>query len=285
MAQSARALRLVRSSPGGALGMAFLALLVAAALLAPWVAPHSPYTQRPDQVFLAPQFAGGPFFLGTDAFGRDVWSRLLWGARVSVGVASLAVALGSTTGGLLGLVTGYAGGRTDLWLQRGIDVLQALPGLALALALLAALGPGLHSAVIAIAAGFVATQARTVRSAVLATRELPYIEAARALGASEPRVLFRHVLPSCLTPFLVLATAELGVAVLTEATLSFLGLGLPPPEPSWGAMLGSAPETVRQAPWLALFPGVAISLTVFGANLLGDALRDALDPRLRNRPS
>jgi peptide/nickel transport system permease protein len=236
-------------------------------------------------LLLPPTFFQGPggFPLGTDHLGRDVWSRLLWGSRFSLSVGLLSVALGSSLGALVGLTSGFLGGKYDLLLQRCIDALQVFPGLLLALAIVATLGPSVHHVVLAIALGFVATQARVMRAAALAAREHPYIEAARALGCPESRVLFRHVLPNCLRPYIVLASAELGNAVLLEASLSFLGLSTPPPHPSWGAMLSGAQQYLQQAPWLALFPGLAISLTVLGCNLLGDALGDALDPRRRGR--
>jgi len=273
---------MLRARPLGALGTALIAAAAATALLAPWLAPHDPLELRADKLLLPPSFVeGSEFPLGTDGFGRDVLSRLLWGSRVSLYVGFLSVAIGSTLGAFLGLTSGFWGGKYDLFMQRLIETLQVFPGLVLALAIMAVLGRSVHNIVFAIALGFIATQARVMRSAALAARERPYVEAARALGCSESRLLSHHILPSCLAPYIVVASAELASAILIEASLSFLGLGTPPPHPSWGAMLSGAQEYVRQAPWLALFPGLAISLAVFGSNLLGDALRDALDPRLR----
>ena len=226
---------------------------------------------------------GAEHWLGTDHLGRDIYSRIVHGARVSLVVGVASTLLGSVLGGIIGLLSGYVGGKTDLVTQRILDILQGLPLLVLALVMSAALGPALHNVVIAISIPIIPRAARVIRSSVLSIREMQYVEAARSLGISHLRIAFRHILPNTIGPFIVLCTAQLGSAILVEATLSYLGLGVPEPYPSWGRMLSeSAVEYVRRAPWLVIFPGLAISLVVFGTNLLGDALRDILDPRQRS---
>jgi peptide/nickel transport system permease protein len=221
-------------------------------------------------------------WLGTDHLGRDIYSRIVHGARVSLIVGLASTLLGAVLGGVAGLLSGYVGGITDLVSQRILDIMQGLPLLILALVMSAALGPSLPNVIIAISVPIIPRAARVIRSSVLAIREMPYVEAAQALGVRRPRIAFRHILPNTIGPFMVLITAQLGSAILVEAALSYLGLGVPEPYPSWGRMLSvSAAEYAQKAPWLVLFPGVAISLAVFGTNLLGDALRDVLDPRLR----
>jgi peptide/nickel transport system permease protein len=212
-----------------------------------------------------------------------MWSRIVYGARISLAVGIGATALCCTFGIIIGLASGYLGGWVDLVAQRLSDMLQALPLLVLALVMAASLGPSLPNTIVAIAIPLIPYVARVIRANTLALREMPFVEAAKAVGMSEFRIAVRHVLPTPLAPLIVLATAQLGSAILVEASLSFLGLGIPEPHPSWGRMLSeSAAEYVRTAPWLVLFPGIAISLMVFGTNLLGDALRDLLDPRQRS---
>lgn len=268
-----------RRKPLGAAGGVIVVGLVLVAILAPLLAPFNPYKQYLEDVFRPP---GVPYFLGTDDLGRDILSRIIWGARISLYVGLLAVISGTTVGGVAGLVSGYVGGRMDMLLQRLMDALMSFPTLILALSIMAALGTSLSNVVIAIAIVEIPRASRVIRSTSLSVKEMQYVEAARAVGSSGWRIVFRHVLPNCLAPYIVLATAELGAAIIVEASLSFLGLGTPPPEPSWGGMLaGSGRSYLERAPWIAIFPGLVMSLVVFGFNLLGDAVRDIWDPRLR----
>jgi len=270
---------LIRRHPLGAIGAAIMAVFALMALLAEFVAGYDPLAVN-SSMSLAPPSA--THWMGADSFGRDVYSRIVYGARISLAVGIGSTLLGSAVGVVLGLASGYLAGWVDLVVQRIIDILQALPLLVLALVMAAALGPSLENTIFAIAIPLIPYVARVIRANTLALRELPFVEAARAIGMSELRIAVRHVLPNTLAPLIVLATAQLGSAILTEASLSFLGLGIPEPYPSWGRMLSeSAAEYVRTAPWLVIFPGLAISLVVFGTNLLGDAVRDILDPRER----
>jgi peptide/nickel transport system permease protein len=263
----------------GTIGLVIMVMFVLAAALADVICRVSPLAVDSAHALAAPS---AQHWMGTDSFGRDVWSRIIHGARISLAVGIGSTALGSSIGVMIGLASGYLSGWVDLVFQRIIDILQALPLLVLALVMTAALGPSLPNVIIAIAIPLIPTVARVIRANTLALRELPFVEAAKSIGMSETRIALRHVLPNTLAPLIVLATAQLGAAILTEASLSFLGLGIPEPYPSWGRMLSeSAAEYVRTAPWLVIFPGVAISLAVFGTNLLGDALRDILDPRQR----
>ena len=273
--------RLARRKPLGAIGAAIIFIFILVALFAPWLAPFDPYTIDAAHLLKAPSARN---WMGTDEFGRDILSRIIWGSRVSVFVGLLAVSLGTTTGAILGLVSGYFGGWLDYGIQRVMDTLMAFPMLILALAMVAALGPSIQNVILALAVVIMPNAARVIRSSALSVRERPFVEAARNLGFREMRILLKQVLPNCLAPYIILATAGLGSAILSEASLSFLGLGTPPPEPSWGAMLsGKTQRYMTEAPWLAIFPGLAITIVVFGFNFLGDALRDLLDPRLRTR--
>ncbi len=266
--------------PLGFLGALIMFVFVFAAVFADFITAYSP-TSTNSAISLLPPGHGHP--LGADAMGRDIYSRIVYGARISLAVGIGSTALGSFFGVVLGLTSGYVGGWVDLLIQRIVDILQAVPLLVLALVMAAALGPALDNTIVAIAIPLIPSTARVIRSNTLALREQPFVEAARAVGMSEFRIAVRHVLPNTLAPLIVIATAQLGAAILTEASLSFLGLGVPEPHPSWGRMLSdSAAEYVRTAPWLVIFPGLAISLAVFGTNLFGDALRDILDPRLRD---
>jgi peptide/nickel transport system permease protein len=263
----------------GAFGLVIMVIFVLVALFADVISRFDPLSVDSLHRLAAPN---AQHWMGTDSFGRDVWSRIIHGARISLAVGIGSTALGSSIGVMVGLASGYLSGWVDLVFQRITDILQALPLLVLALVMTAALGPSLPNVIIAIAIPLIPIVARVVRANTLALRELPFIEAAKSIGMSEMRIALRHVLPNTLAPLIVLATAQFGSTILTEASLSFLGLGIPEPYPSWGRMLSeSAAEYVRVAPWLVIFPGVAISLAVFGTNLFGDALRDVLDPRQR----
>ena len=268
------------SHPLGFAGALIMCVFVFAAVFADFITAYGPTTTN-SAISLLPPGHGHPF--GADAMGRDIYSRIVYGARISLAVGVGSTALGSFFGVVLGLTSGYIGGWVDLIIQRLVDILQAVPLLVLALVMAAALGPALDNTIVAIAIPLIPSTARVIRSNALALREQPFVEAARAVGMSEFRIAVRHVLPNTLAPLIVIATAQLGAAILTEASLSFLGLGVPEPHPSWGRMLSeSAAEYMRTAPWLVIFPGLAISLAVFGTNLFGDALRDILDPRLRD---
>ena len=263
--------------PLGAIGGVIVLVLVATAVFAPELAPHGPK----DVKFPAYVPPGAEFPLGTDHLGRDILSRVIWGARLSLYVGLASVAFGVTLGGLWGVIAAYFGGAADTASQRVVDVLMALPPIVLALSLMAALGQSVNNVILALTILLTPTAARTLRSLALSIRESAYVEAARALGCSHWRVIALHVLPNTLATYIVLATVNVAYAIVVEASLSFLGLGAPPDEPSWGAMLTAGTQAVEAAPWMFLFPGLAISLTVFGLNLLGDAIRDITDPRLR----
>jgi peptide/nickel transport system permease protein len=271
------ALYYARRYPLGVAGVIILIVFVLTAVFANVVAPFDPLTTNAKASLAAP---GSRYIIGADMMGRDMLSRMIHGARISLAVALGATCIGSGSGAMLGLASGYLGGWFDLITQRIAEIMQSLPLLVMALVITASLGPSLVNTIIAIAIPLIPNVARVIRANVLSLRELNYVEAARAVGMGRMRIALVHVLPNTLAPLIVLATAQLGSTILTEASLSFLGLGVPEPYPSWGRMLSeSAAEYIRSAPWLVIFPGLAISLVVFGANLFGDALRDILDPR------
>ena len=270
----------VRRYPLGAIGAAIMGLFVFAAIFAPLITVYDPLSTNAALSLARPSAA---HWLGCDFMGRDVYSRIVYGARISLAVGIGSTMLGGGIGVLIGLSSGYLGGWVDLAAQRLIDILQSLPLIVMALLMAASLGPSLHNTIIAISIALIPSSARIVRANTLSLRELPFVESAKAVGMGEMRIAFRHVLPNTLAPLIVLGTAQLGATILIEATLSFLGLGVPEPHPSWGRMLSElAAEYVRTAPWLVIFPGLAISAVVFGTNLLGDAIRDVLDPRQRS---
>jgi len=265
----------------GAAGAAIIVLMALAAICADLIAPYDVYEINQQLQFTPPSLT---HWLGTDEFGRDVLTRLIYGARIALFIGFASSLIGTTTGAVLGVCSAYLGGKTDLWLQRLMDILLAFPLLVLALAIVTVLGRSIPNLIVAIAIPVIPRTARIVRASALAAKEHVYVEAARAIGSSHLRVMVRHLVPNVMAPFLIVLTAQLGSAILTEASLSFLGLGTAEPTPSWGLMLsGGAPMYAEKAPWLAIFPGLAISLAVFGFNLFRDSLRDALDPKLRHR--
>ena len=252
-------------------------LVVLVALTAPWIAPREPLKTDFRRMNKPPDAQS---WFGTDQVGRDTLSRVMYGARTSLFVAFLAVLLGTTVGSLWGVACGYLGGRFDLVSQRIMEVLQAFPDLILAMAISMAIGTGLPAVIAAIAVTRIPFGGRVIRSVAISVREMPFVEAGRAAGASQLRVMTLHVLPQCVAPYLVLATTHLGVAIVIEAALGFLGVGVPPPTPTWGNMLADAITGLVPHWWLVLFPGLAITVTVLAFNLLGDGIRDTLDPKL-----
>jgi len=269
----------IRRKPLGAASATLVLLIVLTAIFADVLAPYDPLAPQPEIRLSAPSRAH-PF--GTDDIGRDVLSRVIYGARISLWVGMLAVGIGTVGGMIIGLACGYWEGRLDLILQRVMDAVQAIPGLVLALAIVSVLRPNTTNAMLAIAMVIIPGNSRIVRGAVLSAKQNRYVEAAQALGCQQPRVVITHILPNVTAPILIIASIWLGNAILIEASLSFLGLGTQPPTPSWGLMLSSTGRAfMEQAPWLAIFPGLAISLAVLGFNLFGDTLRDAWDPKLR----
>jgi len=273
------AARLVRN-PAGMLGVVILLLLVFATVAAPLLAPYDPYAQAPLDALQAPTVH---HLFGTDQFGRDLLSRLLHGGRVSLPVGLIAVTIAALIGCPLGLLAGYHGRGIESVVMRAMDIMLAFPGILLALTLIAILGPGLNNVMIAVGISGVPGYARLVRGLVLQARGQAYVEAARSMGASNGRLMLRHILPNILAPVIVLASLGVGHSILAASGLSFLGLGAQPPSPEWGAMLSTGRNYLELAWWITTFPGIAIVLAVLAMNLLGDALRDALDPRLRRR--
>ena len=271
----------IKRKPLGIASAALIALLVLTAIFADALSPYDPLAAQPE-IRLAPPSWAHPF--GTDDIGRDVLSRIIYGSRISLWVGLLAVGIGTLAGMVVGLVSGYWEGRTDLVLQRVMDAVQAIPGLILALAIVSVLTPSTTNAMLAIAVVIIPGNSRIVRGAVLSAKQNRYVEAAQALGCRHLHIIAMHILPNVTAPILIIASIWLGNAILIEASLSFLGLGTQPPDPSWGLMLSSTGRAfMEQAPWLAVFPGLAISLAVLGFNLFGDTLRDAWDPKLRRR--
>jgi peptide/nickel transport system permease protein len=267
------------TKPLGAASAVIMLVMLLTALLAGVVAPYDPLETDYEAMFAAPS---GQHWLGTDSFGRDVLSRIIFGSRTALLVGVSASLVGATGGLLIGATSGYFGGVVDMVIQRIMDVFLSFPLIILALAVVAILGTGVEKVIVAILIPMVPRAARVCRASALAVREMPYIDAARAEGFGHGRIILRHVLPNLVAPYLIMLTAFLGQAILLEASLSFLGLGVQEPTPAWGLMLqGAASEYAESAPWIPVFPGLAISLAVFAFSLFGDSLRDALDPRLR----
>ena len=276
----ARTATLARRQPLGAISVVLLGALILIAVFAPLLSgAHDPFTMTPGQVLQPPS---ADHLLGTDDLGRDVLSRIAYGARISLWVGFFAVSISLSVGATAGMISAYTGGAVDFLIQRVVDALFAFPTIVLALAIVSVLGTGTYQVTIAVGLVGIPRIARVARASTLGVMAQPYLEASVCMGAPTHRIILKHVLPNIMAPMIVLATAGFGIAILAEAGLSFLGVGTPPPAPSWGTMLsGAAQQYVRTAPYLAIFPGIAISVTVFAFNMLGDSLRDVLDPRLR----
>ena len=275
------ALNFCRRKPLGAIGLAIVLVIIAAGLSADWIAPFDPEENDFSAMMQAPNFV---HLFGTDQFGRDIFSRLVFGARTAMLVGFGAAVGGGLIGLVLGVASAYFGGWFDLVFQRVLDVLMAFPLIILALAVVSVFGTGVFHVMIAITIPLIPRCGRVVRASALAVREVPYVDAARALGFGHARIILRHMVPNVVAPFLILLSAFVGQAILAEAGLSYLGLGVQEPVAAWGLMLqGSAEDYATTAPWIAIFPGLAIVLTVLGISLFGDALRDAIDPKLRDR--
>jgi peptide/nickel transport system permease protein len=274
-------LRFCRQRPLGAIGGLVFVVMALTAVLADFISPYNPLQTNYGAQLLPP---GGQHWMGTDAFGRDILSRIIYGARTALLVGFSASFLGATLGALIGVICAYFGGKTDVIIQRFIEILLSFPMIVLALAMMAVLGTGVLNVIVAIVIPMVPRSAQVIRSSALTIRNLPYVDAARACGFGHPRIMFRHILPNVVAPYLILLTAYLGGAILTEASLSFLGVGVAEPTPAWGLMLkGAAVTFAESAPWMAIFPGLAISAAVFAFNIFGDSLRDELDPKLRTQ--
>ncbi len=276
-----RALVFARRQPLGTFGLVVVLIMAVAGLGANWIAPYSPTANDFAAMTEAPSWA---HWLGTDQFGRDQLSRIIYGARTALIVGFSCAIVASFAGLVLGVGSAYFAGRLDLYLQRLFDILMAFPLIIMALAVVSIFGTGVHNVIVAITIPLIPRCARIIRSSALSIREIPYVDAARACGFSHTRIILRHMVPNVMAPFLILLTAFVGQAILAEASLSYLGLGVQEPVPAWGLMLqGGAEEYASTAPWIAIFPGLAIAVTVFGFSLFGDSLRDALDPKMRDR--
>jgi peptide/nickel transport system permease protein len=276
---STRSVRFFRTKPLGAIGLVVVFIFIFAAAFAEQVAPHDPLDISYENLLAAPSAA---HWMGTDDFGRDLFSRVIHGSRTAMLVGFIASIIGATLGLFIGVASAYFGGKTDLVVQRMVDIFMSLPLIIMALAIVSIFGTGVQNVILAITIPMVPRCARVVRASALALRDVPYVDAARALGFSHWRIIVRHMMPNVMAPYLIMLTAFMGQAILLEASLSFLGLGVQEPTPAWGLMLqGGAEQYAESAPWVAIFPGLAITVSVFAFNLFGDALRDVLDPKLR----
>ena len=272
---------LLRKYPLGAAGALVVVVMIFLAVFANFLSPYDPESNDFEHMLTPP---GLQYWLGTDQFGRDILTRIIFGARTALFVGFSCAIIGSTVGLVFGVTSAYFGGRFDLIFQRIMDIFMAFPLIIMALAVVSIFGTGTQNVIIAITIPFIPRCARVVRSSALAIREIPYVDAARALGFTHARIILRHMAPNVMAPYLIMLTAFVGQAILLEASLSYLGLGVQEPTPAWGLMLqGGAEEYAESAPWVAVYPGIAISLAVFGFNLFGDSLRDALDPKLRSQ--
>lgn len=271
--------RFTRQHPLGAIGGAVVLIMVLTAIVAPFIAPYNPLATNYLKMLLPPDLK---HWLGTDTFGRDILSRIIYGSRTALLVGLSSSFFGATLGAILGVVCAYFGGKTDLIIQRFVEIFVSFPLIIMALAVVTILGAGTMNVVIAITIPMIPRVTQVIRARALSIREMPYVDAARACGFKHSRIIFRHIMPNVVSPYLIMLTSFLGEAILVEASLSFLGLGVAEPTPAWGLMLkGAATEFAERAPWMAVFPGLAISLAVFGFNIFGDSLRDELDPKLR----
>ncbi len=268
----------IRRKPLGAFGGLVAVILIVVAIFASFIATHNPYETNTEEVLSKPS---GGHWLGGDRLGRDVYSRIIYGARISLYVGILSSFVGCAIGMIVGVASVHFGGRTDLIVQRLVDSMMAFPALVLAIAIMAALGSSINNVVIALAIIYIPSTARILRSQALSIKEMDYVLAARAVGAGDWRIMLRHMIPNCMAVLIVIVTFHLAGAIIAEASLSFLGVGVPPDEPSWGGMLTGAAQRINQAWWVGVFPGLAIAVVVFAWNLLGDSLRDVLDPRMR----
>ena len=263
-------------------GMIILALLIIGAILAPWIAPYDYAEQVIED---ADQSPSGAHLFGTDEFGRDIFSRILLGARLSLVIGFIAVAIAIVMGGLLGAIAGYFGKAVDNIIMRLMDILMSIPSLLLAIAITATLGSSMINLMIAVGIATIPGYSRIVRAAVLSVKDQEFVEGAKAVGTSDFKIILRHILPNCLAPIIVKATLDVAICILTAAGMSFIGIGLQPPSPEWGAMLSDARYYIRDYAYMAFFPGMCIALTIFSLNVIGDGLRDILDPKLRKQVS